>query len=211
MHEYVNRLPGLRVAILATDGFEETELLEPRQALNAAGAVTVLIAPKSGQLHAMKHDPKTGTVNVDLTFDHANPADFDAALLPGGALNADSLRMNPSAQYFIRRMDAERKPIAVICHGSWLLISAGLMPGRTLTSSFAIQADIRNARATWLDQEVVHYENWVSSRQPADIRAFKRKMLSVFGEAKSRGEIPSPARARQSRFQALKIAPGRRS
>jgi hypothetical protein len=114
MHEYVNRLPGLRVAILATDGFEETELLEPRQALNAAGAVTVLIAPKSGQLHAMKHDPKTGTVNVDLTFDHANPADFDAALLPGGALNADSLRMNPSAQYFIRRMDAERKPIAVI-------------------------------------------------------------------------------------------------
>jgi protease I len=128
MTENSNQLRNLRVAILATDGFEEAELLEPRKALDEAGAKTTLIAPKSGQLRAMKHDEKAGSVKVDMTLDDADPANFDAVLLPGGALNADALRVNQRAQAFVKQIDAQRNPIAVICHGPWLLISAGLTP-----------------------------------------------------------------------------------
>jgi protease I len=188
MEKNINQLHGLRVAILATDGFEEAELVEPRKALDAAGAQTVLIAPKSGKLQAMKHHDKSGTVKVDMTLDQADPAEFDAVLLPGGASNADALRMNESAQAFVKHIDAQRKPIAVICHGPWLLISAGIALERTLTSYFTIQDDVRNAGANWVDQEVVQDKNWVSSRKPEDIPAFNRKILAVFGELKSRAK-----------------------
>jgi protease I len=177
---------GLRVAILATNGFEEAELFEPRKALDAAGARSTVIAPKSGKIQGMKHDEKSQSVAVDSTFANADPADFDAVLLPGGVLNADALRVDPGAQKFIQEIDRARKPIAFICHAPWLLVSAGLTKGRTLTSYHTIQDDLRNAGAKWVDKEVVRDGNWVSSRQPTDIPAFNREMLSLFGEPKAR-------------------------
>src|ERR1035437_3007799 len=126
-------LANVRVAILATNGFEQSEMTEPRQALKEAGAKTVLIAPKAGKLQAMKHDTKADYFDVDLTLDKADVSDFDAVLLPGGALNADALRAESKAKEFVQHIDKAGKPIAVICHGSWLLVSAGLAKGRTLT------------------------------------------------------------------------------
>jgi protease I len=178
-------LKGLRVAILTTDGFEQAELVEPRKALDQAGAKTTVIAPKSGKIQGMQHDEKGDSVSVDMTLEQADADNFDAVLLPGGALNADALRMVQPARNFVRKMDSHRKPIAVICHGSWLLVSSGLTFERTLTSYFTIQDDIRNAGGIWVDQEVVQDRNWISSRKPDDIPAFNRKILAVFGEAKA--------------------------
>ena len=180
------KLSNLRVAILATNDFEDAELIETRKALNEAGAKTAVIAPKSGKIQAMKHDEKSGFVDVDLTLDQANPDDFDAVLLPGGALNADALRVEPKAQEFVRRIDKAGKPIAVICHGPWLLVSAGLAKGHTLTSYHTIQDDIRNAGAKWVDKEVVTDRNWVSSRQPQDIPAFNSAMLELFAHSRQK-------------------------
>jgi protease I len=177
-------LANVRVAILATNGFEQSEMTEPRQALKEAGANTVLIAPKAGKLQAMKHDTKADYFDVDLTLDKADVADFDAVLLPGGALNADALRAESKAKEFVQHMDKAGKPIAVICHGSWLLVSAGLAKGHTLTSYHTIQDDIRNAGGHWVDREVAVDRNWVSSRQPSDLPAFKREMISLFAAAK---------------------------
>ena len=185
MEQTNERLKGIRVAILATDGFEQAELVDPRKALDEAGAKTSVISPKRGKIQGMKHDEKANSVNVDLTFDEANPNDFDAVLLPGGALNADALRMVEPARNFIRKIDSHRKPIAVICHGPWLLVSSGLTFERTLTSYFTIQDDIRNSGGVWVDQEVVQDRNWISSRKPDDIPAFNQKILAVFGEAKA--------------------------
>jgi protease I len=178
-------IANVRVAILATNGFEQSEMTGPRQALKEAGAQTTLIAPKSGKLQAMKHDVKADYFDVDLTLDKANPNDFDAVMLPGGALNADALRTDQRAQEFIRQIDEAEKPIAVICHGSWLLVSAGLTKGRTLTSYHTIQDDIRNSGGQWVDQEVVRDRNWISSRQPSDLPAFNREMIALFGEKKA--------------------------
>lgn len=185
------QLNGLRVAILATNGFEEAELLEPRKALEAAGARTTVIAPKSGKIQGMKHDEKSQTVAVDSTLDKANASEFDAVLLPGGALNADALRVEQAAQKFVQDMNNARKPIAFICHAPWLLVSAGLTKGRTVTSYHTIQDDLRNAGAKWVDKEVVRDGNWVSSRQPTDIPAFNREMISLFSEPKARTQSAS--------------------
>jgi protease I len=185
------QLNGLRVAILATDGFEEAELIEPRKALDAAGAKTTLIAPKNGKIQGMKHDEKSEKVAVDTTFDSANPADFDAVLLPGGALNADALRVLRPAQQFVQEFNNAHKPIAFICHAPWLLVSAGLTKGRTLTSYHTIQDDLRNAGAKWVDKEVVRDGNFVSSRQPSDIPAFNREMVSLFSEPKAKARSAS--------------------
>jgi protease I len=186
-------LASLRVAILATNGFEQSEMTEPRQALREAGAETILIAPQSGKLQAMRHDVRADYFDVDLTLDKANPDDFDAALVPGGALNADALRADQRAKDFIRRLDEAGKPIAVICHGAWLLVSAELTKGRTLTSYHTIQDDIRNSGGHWVDREVVVDRNWVSSRQPSDLPAFKREMVALFATAK---EHSHPSRIR---------------
>jgi protease I len=180
------QLNGLRVAILATDGFEEAELLQPRKALDAAGAKTTVIAPKSGKIQGMKHDEKSEKVAVDTTFESAKPAEFDAVLLPGGALNADALRVVGPAQKFVQEFNNARKPIAFICHAPWLLLSAGLTKGRTLTGYHTIQDDLRNAGDKWEDKEVVRDGNWVSSRQPTDIPAFNREMISLFSEPKAK-------------------------
>lgn len=176
------RLDGMRVAVIVADDFEQVEMTEPRQALQAAGARTTLISPMQGQVHGMKHDKQQDTFPVEMALDSARPDDFDALLLPGGALNADFLRVQPKAQEFVRRMQQDGKPMAVICHAPWLLVSAGLTRGRTLTSYHTIQDDIRNAGGNWQDREVVRDENWVTSRQPGDIAAFNREMLALFAE-----------------------------
>ena len=172
-------LANVRVAILATNDFEQSEMTEPRKALDEAGASTTLIAPRPGKLQAMKHDVKADYFDVDLTLDRANANDFDAVVLPGGALNADALRVEPKAQHFVQQMDKAGKLIAVICHGAWLLVSARLTKGRTLTSYHTIQDDIGNSGGHWVDRDVVVDRNWVSSRQPSDLPAFKREMLAL--------------------------------
>lgn len=169
----------------------QTELAEPRKALEDAGARTTLIAPTAGTIQASKHGEMTKQFHVDVTLDSVNPADFDAVLLPGGVSNADALRGESKAKEFVRAIDNAGKPIAVICHGPWLLVSAGLTKGRTLTSYHTIQDDVRNSGANWIDQEVVRDRNWVSSRQPADISAFNREMIALFSERKARAQKAS--------------------
>jgi protease I len=182
------QLRNVRVAILVTDGFEQVELVAPRTALQQAGAQTTVIAPASGKIQGMKHHDKADKVEVDTILRQAKAEDFDAILLPGGALNADALRVEKAAQQFVSEIDQAGKPIAVICHGAWLLASAGLVKGRTLTSYHTIQDDIRNAGGQWVDEEVVRDENWVSSRQPSDIPAFNREMVSLFAESMHRAK-----------------------
>jgi protease I len=176
------KLDSLRVAILVNDDFEQVEMVEPRKALDAAGAQTTLIAPKAGQVTGMNHDKQADTFPVEMTLDQAEPDQFDALLLPGGALNADSLRMNPKAQEFARRMNDAGRPMAIICHAPWLLVSTGLVSGRTLTSWPTIQDDIRNAGGTWQDRAMVRDRNWVTSRGPQDIPAFNEAMIAAFAE-----------------------------
>jgi protease I len=177
-----NKLNGMRVAILATEDFELVELTEPKKALDQAGAITKVISPKPGTIQGMNHDVKADSVNVDMTLDQANPDNFDAVLLPGGALNADDMRMQPKAREFVKRMQAAGKPFAVICHAPWLLVSSGLVRGRTLTSWPSIQDDIRNAGGNWVDQQVVGDGNWVTSRGPKDLSAFNPAMIQLFSE-----------------------------
>jgi protease I len=186
MAEVAKNLKGFRVAILATDLFEEAELMETRKALQEAGAETAVVAPKPGEIQAVQHDTKTQKVKVDLTLDKAKADDFDAVLLPGGAMNADALRMEKKAQEFVQKIDHEGKPIAVICHAPWLLISAGLVKGRHMTSYKAIQDDVTNAGAKWTDEATVHDRNWVSSRQPSDIPEFNKKMIELFAKGQKK-------------------------
>ncbi|MBX5491370.1 MAG: type 1 glutamine amidotransferase [Chloroflexi bacterium] len=187
------QLTGMRVAILVTDDFEQVEMTEPRRALDEAGAQTVLVAPKAGHVQGMRHDEKADTFPVDRTLDQARPEDFDAVLLPGGALNADALRVVPAAQAFVRAMDRAGKPIAAICHAPWLLVSAGLVQGRTLTSYHTLQDDIRNAGGRWEDRAMVRDRNWVTSRQPNDLPAFNQAMLELFAEHCARAGMPGAA------------------
>ncbi|HWH61251.1 MAG TPA: type 1 glutamine amidotransferase domain-containing protein [Terriglobales bacterium] len=182
------RLEGMRVAVLSTDGVEDAELREPRKALEEAGAKTTLFSPKEGSIQSFKHHDKADTFKVDKSLTQADPTQFDAVLLPGGALNADTLRVQPHAQEFVREMDRQGKPIAFICHAPWLLVSAGCVRGRTMTSYHTIQDDLRNAGANWRDEEVVRDRNWVSSRQPSDIPAFNREMIELFAEKRQSNE-----------------------
>ncbi len=178
-------LDGIRVAIVLDTDFEQVEMTEPRKALEDAGATCRLISPRK-EVTGVKHDEKKDTFKVDLPIESANPSEFDALLVPGGALNADSLRVNERAQEFVRSFDREGKPMAVICHGPWLLVSAGIAKGRRLTSYHTIQDDLRNAGAQWEDREVVVDRNLVTSRQPSDIPAFNRETVALFRESKGR-------------------------
>ncbi|MGV3570158.1 MAG: type 1 glutamine amidotransferase domain-containing protein [Ramlibacter sp.] len=173
-------LSGCKVAILVVDGFEQVEMTEPRKALQQAGAQTTLVSQKRGQVQGFNHTDKADRFDVEATFDECKPEEFDAVLLPGGAVNADALRIVPQAQKFVQTIEQAGKPIAVICHGGWLLVSAGLVKGRTLTSWPTLQDDVRNAGGTWVDREVVRDGNWVSSRKPDDIPAFNREMVQLF-------------------------------
>lgn len=181
------QLSGIRVAVLVTDGVEEAELVEPRKALEEAGAEVKVISPKAGKIQAFKHHDKSSKIPVDMELDKANPDDFDAVQLPGGVINADALRIDKKAQEFVRKTENEGKPIAVICHGPWLLVSAGLVQGRKLTSWPTLQDDLRNAGAQWEDREVLRDRNWISSRKPDDIPAFNREMIRLLAEARERG------------------------
>lgn len=177
-------LQGKRVAILATDMFEESELVKPRAALEAEGATTAVLAPHEGEIQGARHFDKGIKVKVDGLITDARPSDYDAVLLPGGALNADKLRSDPDAQSFVRSIDANGKPIAVICHAPWLLVSAGLVRGRNLTSYYTIADDLINAGAEWRDEPVVTDHNLVSSRQPDDIPLFNAAMVKLFAEVR---------------------------
>jgi protease I len=176
-------LNGLRVAIIATDYFEQAELEKPKQALDDAGAITKIIAPKPGEIQGVNHIEKGNKFKVDMTLADARPDQFDAILLPGGAVNADALRMVPEAQRFVQEFDRAGKPIAFICHAPWLIVSSRLAKDRTFTSYHTIQDDMRNAGAHWVDKEVVRDKNWVSSRQPTDIPAFNSQMIALFADA----------------------------
>lgn len=176
------QLSGLHIAILATDGFEQVELTAPRDALEREGAMTSLVSERRGDIYGFHHDKRGDPFSVDLTFEQASPQDFDAVLLPGGHVNAGRIRTLLLAQQFVRDIQTEGKPIAMICHGAWLLVSAGLVNGRTLTSWPSLQDEIRQAGGNWQDREAVIDANWVSSRKPDDIPAFTRAMIEVIAE-----------------------------
>jgi protease I len=173
---------GKRIAILATDGVEQVELTEPRKALDQAGARTVLVSPKNGKIKAWQHDHWGDELQVDVLLDSANADDFDALMLPGGVMNPDHLRQNERAVQFVRRFFEFGKPVAAICHAPWMLVEAGVVRGRTLTSWPSLRTDIENAGGDWVDREVVTDEGMVTSRKPDDIPAFNRKMLEEFAE-----------------------------
>jgi len=177
-------LQGKRVAILATNGFEQAELLEPRKALDEQGAKTQVVSSEKGKIKGWNHTDWGQEVAVDVPLSSANANDFDALLLPGGVMNPDKLRMEPRAVDFVRQFFAAQKPVAAICHGPWLLVEAGAARGRTITSWPSIQTDIRNAGGNWVDQEVVVDEGLVTSRKPDDIPAFNKKMIEEFKEGR---------------------------
>jgi protease I len=173
-------LTGKKIAVVATDYFEELELTEPMEALKKAGAKVDVIAPKSGEIKGVNHVDPGKSVKVDITLDKADPNDYDAAVFPGGAINADNLRVNQDAKNFITKiMNEHSKPTAVICHAPWLLVSAGLARGRRLTSFHTIQDDMRNAGAEWVDEPVVIDDNLITSRKPDDLSAFNDAIISA--------------------------------
>ena len=176
-------LQGKKVAILVTDGFEQSELLEPRKALDEAGATTRVVSPAGKKAKGWDHKEWGQEVAVDVALDSAKAAEFDALLLPGGVMNPDQLRMNPKAVDFVKHFTDAGKPVAAICHGPWTLIEAGAVRGRTLTSWPSLKTDLTNAGATWVDKEVVSDRGLVTSRKPDDIPAFNRAMLRLFAEA----------------------------
>ena len=173
------QLKRIHVACLASDGFEESELTETVKALKNARAKVDIISLKPGKIQAFKHQDKSIQVDVTVTLDQARPGDYQALLLPGGALNADFLRTDEKVKAFVNAFESAKKPIAFICHAPWILISAGIAKGRKMSGYHTIQDDIRDAGAEWLDQEVVVDGNWVSSRQPGDIPAFNREMIQL--------------------------------
>jgi protease I len=177
-----NGLNGMRVAIIVSDDFEQAEFTEPKKALEQAGASVTVIAPQGGQVQGMNHDTKADRFPVDITLDQANPDEFEGLVLPGGAVNADHLRMEPKAREFVQKFDQSNRPIAAICHAPWVLISSGIAKERTLTSYYTIQDDLRNAGSHWEDKEMVRDRNLVTSRSPQDLPAFNQAMVSLFGE-----------------------------
>ena len=178
-------LKGLKVAILVTDGFEQVELVEPRKALDQAGAETRIVSPKDERVRGWNFTDWGDELPVDVALDDARPQDFDALLLPGGVINPDKLRIEPKAIEFIKAFFDAGKPVAAICHGPWTVIEAGAARGRRIASWPSLKTDLRNAGAEWVDQEVVVDNKLVSSRKPDDIPAFNREMIKLFGEARS--------------------------
>jgi protease I len=179
------RLDGIKVAILATDGFEQAELNEPRAALDAAGARTEVVSTRSGRVRGWKMKEWGDEVAVDRTLDEAHPGDYDALVLPGGVINADALRLSSKAVGFVRSFFERDKPVAVICHAPWALIESGVVRGHRLTSWPSLKTDLTNAGAHWVDQEVVVDGKLVTSRKPDDIPAFNRELMRVFAETRA--------------------------
>jgi protease I len=179
-------LTGRKIAILATDGFEQVELTEPRRALQEAGAEVVVVSQKSGSIQGMNHAEKGDTVTVDATLADVSADQFDGLVLPGGVANPDYLRVDKDAVAFVRRFAAVGKPIAAICHGPWTLIEADAVRGKKMTSWPSLQTDLRNAGANWVDQPVVRDGQLVTSRKPDDLPQFNQTAIELFAEAGAR-------------------------
>ncbi len=178
-------LKGLKVAILATDGFEQSELTEPRKALDDAGADTEIVSPKQGKVRGWKMKEWGEELAVDQVLDDADPEDYDALVLPGGVINADALRMQPKAVKFVQAFFDADKPVGVICHAPWALIESGAARGHKMTSWPSLKTDLTNAGAHWVDEEVVVDGNLVTSRKPDDLPAFNREITKLFGQARA--------------------------
>lgn len=184
-------LKNKRVAVLAADGFEQAELKEPMNAFKDAGAEVSIVSPNDKTIFGMHHADRGDDFDVDVPLSEADADDYDALLLPGGLMNPDTLRSTPEAVDFVRAFAEEGKPIAAICHGPWVLIEAGLVEGRKLTSWPAIKSDIRNAGGNWVDEEVVVDHGLVTSRKPDDIPAFSRKAIEEIAEGVHEGMMLS--------------------
>lgn len=180
-----NKLNGLKVAILATDGFEQSELLKPKQALKEAGAEVSIVSLKTGEIKGWNENNWGETVAVDLTLENAKAEDFDALQLPGGVINPDKLRMEKSAVDFIKSFANAGKPIAAICHAPWTLIEAKIVSGVKVTSWSSLRTDLENAGAIWEDKEVVVSNGIITSRNPQDIPAFNERMIEEFAKSDS--------------------------
>lgn len=178
------QLTDSRVAFLATDGFEDSELTSPWEAVTAAGANATMVAPDGSEITGKNGHRQ----HVDLRAAEAEASDFDALVLPGGVVNADHLRMDQDAIAFARSFFEQHKPVGVICHGSWILIEAGVVAGRSLTSYPSLATDLRNAGAEWVDEEVVVDQGLVSSRTPDDLPAFNAKVVEEIGEGRHSGQ-----------------------
>src|SRR4051812_36643909 len=178
------KLKGKKVAILAADMFERVELEEPRKALEEAGADTEIVSIHDGKIQGFDHFEPKSKLKVDKTVEEVSAADYDALLVPGGVGNPDQLRADENAVRFVRDFVEQKKPLAVICHGPWVLVEAGAARGRKLTSWPSLQTDIRNAGGNWVDQEVVVDDGIVTSRKPDDIPAFNKKMIEEFAEGR---------------------------
>jgi len=178
------RLQGRKVAVLATDGFEQVELEKPVEALRQAGAEVEIVAPHGGEIQGFQHHDKGRKVAVDRELSQANAADYDAIVLPGGVINPDQLRLEPKAIDFVRSFAQAGKPIAAICHGPWTLINAEAVEGKRMTSWPSLETDLKNAGAEWVDQEVVVDDGLVTSRKPDDLPAFCTKMIEEFAEGR---------------------------
>lgn len=176
------KLNGIKVAILATDGFEQSELFEPKKALENAGADVKIVSLKSGEIKGWNEKDWGDKIAVDLTVDEADANDFDALQLPGGVMNPDKLRMNEKAVSFVKAFFEEGKPVGAICHAAWTLIEADVVKGKTVTSWASLKTDLENAGAKWVDEEVVADNGLVTSRNPNDIPAFNEKIIEEFAE-----------------------------
>jgi len=182
-----DELKGKRVAALVANGFEQVELTEPKKALEGAGATVQVVSPETDRVRGWNHTEWGSDVQVDRPLDQARADDYDALLLPGGVMNPDRLRMNPKAVQFVKQFFEGGKPIAVICHGPWTLVDAGVVRGVKMTSYPSVRTDLVNAGADWVDQDVVVDRGVVSSRKPDDIPAFNRKMIEEFAEGQHGG------------------------
>src|SRR3954454_4056368 len=183
-----NELEGKRVAFVATDMVEQVELTEPWKAVEQAGGTPELLSIKEGEIQGFNHFDKAETFKVDRQVAGASADEYDALVLPGGVGNPDQLRIVPEVQQFVRSSFEQGKPVAVICHGPWTLIDAGVAKGRTLTSWPTLQTDLENAGAEWVDEEVHVDEGLVSSRRPDDLEAFKAKIVEEFAEGIHEGQ-----------------------
>jgi protease I len=191
-------LKGKKVAIVvANEGIEQVELVDPRKALEEAGATVELLAPETGEAQAFNHLDKGDSFPVDRAVSSASADDFDALMLPGGVANPDNLRMHPEAVAFVRAFFDAGKPVAAICHAPWTLVEADVVRGRTLTSWPSLQTDVRNAGGTWVDEEVCVDEGLVTSRKPDDLPAFNAKMVEEFAEGRHEGNKPAERFAKE--------------
>ncbi len=181
-------LHGKRIAFLATNGFEQVELTEPWESIKAAGAIVELISIDTGSIRGMHHDKLGDTFKVDKAIDEADASDYDGLVLPGGVANPDTLRINPACVQFVREFFKDAKPVAAICHGPWMLIEAGVVHDRVVTSWPSLKTDLINAGATWVDQQVVCDQGLVTSRRPDDLQAFCSKAIEEFAEGTHVGQ-----------------------